>query len=42
MSNDESLIYVLFSLLIHNVHFWHFVGQKMLFLIIPQRVLLSH
>jgi len=41
MSNDESLIYVLHSWVYHNVHFQHFGGLKMRFLIIRQRVLLS-
>jgi len=41
MSNDESLVYVLVSFVFHNVHFRHFSGLKMWFLIIRQRVLLS-
>jgi len=40
-SNDNSLIYVLLSLVYQNVNFRHFVGLKMRFLIIRQRVLLS-
>jgi len=40
MSNDESLIYVLASWVLHNVHFRHFGEQKILFLLIRQRVLL--
>jgi len=42
MSNDESFIYVLVSCVIHNIHFWHFGDLKMRFLLIRQRVLLSH
>jgi len=38
MSNDERLIYVLFSWLFHNVHFCHFGSLKMRFLISRQRV----
>ena len=38
MSNDGSLIYVLVSLVYHNVNFRHFGGLKMQFLIIRQRV----
>jgi len=38
MSNDESLIDVLNSGVLHNVHFSHFVELKMRFLIIRQRV----
>jgi len=41
MSNDESLIYVLVSLVFHNVHFRYFGELKMGFLLIRQRVLLS-
>jgi len=41
MSNDESLIYVLVSLVFHNVHFGHFDELKMRFLLIRKRVLLS-
>jgi len=41
MSNDDSLSYVLVSLVFHNVHFRQFGGLKMRFLIIRQRVLLS-
>jgi len=41
MTNDESLVYVLVSWVFHNVHFRHFGGLKMRFLIIRQRVLLS-
>jgi len=41
MSNDESLIYVLLTWVFHNVHFRHFGGLKMRFLLICQRVLLS-
>jgi len=41
MSNDVSLIYVLLSWVFHNVHFRHFGGLKIRFLIIRQRVLLS-
>jgi len=40
MSNDYSLIYVLVTLVYHNVNFRHFGRQKMRFLIIRQRVLL--
>jgi len=40
MSNDDRLIYVLVSLVFHNVHFRHFGPLKMRFLIIRQRVLL--
>jgi len=32
MSNDESLIYVLVTLVFRSVHFRHFVGLKMRFL----------
>jgi len=35
MSNDESLIYVLVSLVFHNVYFRHIGGLKTRFLIIP-------
>ena len=42
MSNDETLISVLFSWVFHNVHFRHFGVLKMRFLIIRQRVLLRH
>jgi len=41
MSNDDSLVYVLVSLVFHNVHFLHFGPHKKRFLIIRQRVLLS-
>jgi len=41
MSNLDSLIYVLVSPVIHNVHFRHFGDLKMRFLIIRHRVLLS-
>jgi len=41
MSIGDSLIYVLVSLMFNNVHFRHFGGLKMRFLIIRQRVLLS-
>jgi len=41
MSNYESVIYVLVSWVIHNVHFQHLGGLKMRFLLIRQRVLLS-
>jgi len=34
MSNDESLIYVLVSWVFHNIHFRHFGGLKIRFLII--------
>jgi len=40
MSNDEILIYVLFSCMIHNVHFRHFGELKMPFLLIRQRFIL--
>ena len=36
MSNDESLIYVLFSWVFHNVHFQHFGELEMRFLLIRQ------
>jgi len=38
MSNDESLIYVLNSGVLHNFHFRHFGELKMRFLLIRQRV----
>jgi len=41
MSNDEILIYVLVSWVLHNVHFRHFSELKMWFLHIRQWVLLS-
>jgi len=41
MCNDESVIYVLVSWVLHNVHFRHFGELKMWFLLICQRVLLS-
>jgi len=41
MSNDESLIFVVFSWVFHNVNFRHFGGLIMRFLLIRQRVLLS-
>jgi len=41
MSIDESLIYLIVSWVIQNVHFRHFGELKMIFLIIRQRVLLS-
>jgi len=41
MTNDDRLIYVLVSCLFHNVHFRHFGGLKMRFLLIRQRLLLS-
>jgi len=41
MSNDESVIYVLVSRVLHNVHFRHFGELNMRFLLIRQRVLLS-
>jgi len=41
MSNDESLIYVLLTWVLHKVHFRHFGGLKMRFLIIRQRFLFS-
>jgi len=41
MSNDESLMYVLLTWVFVNVHFRHFGGLKMRFLLIRQRVLLS-
>ena len=40
MTNDESLIYVLVSWVLHNVHFRHFGNLKLRFLLIRQRVLL--
>jgi len=40
MNNDESLIYVLVTWVLHDVHFRHFGELKMLFLLIRQRVLL--
>jgi len=40
MYNDESLINVLVSWVFHTVHFRHFGGLKMRFLLIRQRVLL--
>jgi len=40
MSNDESVIYILVSWVLHNVHFRHFGELKMRFMIIRQRVLL--
>jgi len=40
MSNDVSLIYVVVSWVFHTVHFRHFGGLKMWFLIIRLRVLL--
>jgi len=42
MSNDENLIYVLLTWVFLNVNFRHFGGLKMRFLIIRERVLLSH
>jgi len=41
MSNDKILIYVLVSLVFHNVNFRHFGGLKMQFQIIHRLVLLS-
>jgi len=41
MSNDDSLIYVLVSWVLHNVPFRLFGDLKMRFLLISQRVLLS-
>jgi len=41
MSNDESLIYVLDSSVLHNVHFLHFGELIMRFLLIRQWVLLN-
>jgi len=41
MNNDDSLIYVLVSLVFHNVHFRHLGDLKMRILLIRQRVLLS-
>ena len=41
MYNFYSLIYVLVSRVFHNVHFRHFGGLKMRFLLIRQRVSLS-
>jgi len=41
MTNDDRLIYILVSCVFHIVHFRHFDGQKMRFLLIRQRVLLS-
>jgi len=41
MSNDESLIYVIVSIVFNNVHFRHFGDLKMRFLLILQQVLLS-
>jgi len=38
MSNDESLIYVLDSGVIHNVHLRYFGELNMRFLLIHQRV----
>jgi len=41
MDKDDSLIYVLVSLVFNNVIIRHFGGMKMRFLIIRQRDLLS-
>jgi len=41
MSNDESLIYVLVTWVLHSGHFRHFGGVKMRFLLIRQRVFLN-
>jgi len=41
MSNDETVIYVLVSWVLHNLHFRHFGELKMRFMLIRQRVLLS-
>jgi len=41
MSNDEILICVLNSGVLHNVHFRHFGELKMRFLLIRQRVKLN-
>jgi len=41
VTNDEILIYVLISWVLHDVHIRHFGEQKMRFLFIRQRVLLS-
>jgi len=41
VSNDKSLIYVLVSWVFQNVHFRHFGEQKMWFLLMRQRDLLS-
>ena len=40
MSNDETVIYVLVSWVLHNVHFRHFGELKMRFMLIRHRVLL--
>jgi len=41
MNNVASLIYVLESLVIHNVHFRHLGDLKMRILLILQRALIS-
>jgi len=41
ITNGDSLIYVLVSLVLQNVHFRHFGRLKLRFLIIRQRVLQS-
>jgi hypothetical protein len=40
MSNDERLIYVLDTLVLHNVHFRHFGTLKIRFQLIRQWILL--
>jgi len=38
MSNDESVIYILVSWVLHNVYFRHFGELKMRFMLFRQRV----